>query len=203
MKHSKAPSVNKYIWHLSRPMHPGLETVRDNAHGNDQFMEQTISERRQLDRISFPKTTMRLAKESLVIVGIGSFDLVSTLIWVNSHGAQEANPLFRYYLAMGPYVFVAMKFIMLMAPIFLLEWASHRRPVFTRWASRFAIVAYLGLYAAGVARLNPHFLGHRSEPTSIAYLDAESVTVPSNDPLRGFSPGAAASSSTMPTEGMN
>ena len=169
-------------------------------------MEQTLLVRRQFDLSYVPSMKMRLAKESMLIACIGSFDLVSTLVWVNTHGAQEANPLFRYYLAAGPFVFVFMKFVLLMAPIFLLEWASHRRPVFTRLASRFAIVAYLGMYAVGVARLNPHFLGHGPDRTSVAYLDYSDIKAmlgSASDPTRGFSTGTAQSSSTMPTEGMN
>jgi hypothetical protein len=48
--------------------------------------------------------------------------------------------------------------VMLLCPVFLLEWARRRRPLFATWGSRFAIAAYLSLYLVGVVKLNPQFL---------------------------------------------
>jgi len=101
---------------------------------------------------------MKISRESIIIAGIGIADLITTLLWVNHHGAQEANPLFRFYLAMGAAWFALMKIVMLAAPILLLEWARSHRPVFTRIASRCAIVGYLGIYVVGVMHLNPNLL---------------------------------------------
>lgn len=98
--------------------------------------------------------------ESILLFVIGLADLFTTLNWVNNQGAQEANPIFRFYLSMGPIWFSAMKLICLIAPIFLLEWAARRRPCFTRWASRCAILCYMGMYTVGVLRLNPHLLSN-------------------------------------------
>ncbi len=101
---------------------------------------------------------MRLAKESALLILIGSLDLYSTLAWVGSRGAQEANPVFQYYLMLGPFWFIVMKMVLLIGPLFLLEWAERRRPRSARMGARFAIVAYLALYVVGVARLNPQLL---------------------------------------------
>jgi hypothetical protein len=97
---------------------------------------------------------MKISRESWIIAAIGIADLATTLIWVQHHKAMEANPLFARYLAMGVGWFAAMKILLLAAPIVILEWARARRPVFTRWAARFAIVAYVALYGVGVAQLN-------------------------------------------------
>jgi hypothetical protein len=97
---------------------------------------------------------MKISKESWVILAIGFADLISTLVWVGRHGAGEANPLFAHYLSMGPLWFSLMKVVLLAGPIFILEWAKHRRPRFTRYASRFAIAAYLVMYGVGFYRLN-------------------------------------------------
>lgn len=112
---------------------------------------------------------MRLSRESMIIFTIGIADLATTLMWVHNHGAQEANPIFSRYLAMGPLVFSLMKLVMLCAPIFLLEWARRTRPVFTRNAARFAIAAYLGLYCIGFAKLNMR--AKEPAPTSVAMAD--------------------------------
>src|SRR5262249_19044075 len=111
---------------------------------------------------------MRLSKESLLLICIGVLDLISTLVWVNIHGAQEANPIFRHYLELGPIWFALMKMVMLAAPIFLLEWARRRRPVFTRYASRFAVGAYLLMYVVGVAKLNPQLFQPRQQRLTMA-----------------------------------
>jgi len=84
-------------------------------------------------------------------------DLVTTLIMVQK-GAWEGNPIFEYYLAKGVPWFILMKSIFILAPIFLLELARRHRPVFTQWASRVAILAYLGLYVIGVMHLNPSLM---------------------------------------------
>jgi hypothetical protein len=110
---------------------------------------------------------MKIAKESIVIAVIGIADLVTTVTWVSYHGAQEANPVFAHYLSMGLGWFALMKLVLLVAPIYLLEWARRRRPKFTLNASRFAIGAYCGLYIIGVAHLNPSMLRPRSAEAAV------------------------------------
>ena len=169
-------------------------------------MEQALTITRQLLPLGGFSINMKLHKESIAILCIGLLDLISTLVWVDTHGAQEANPLFQYYLALGPVYFIFMKFIMLMAPIFLLEWAARKRPNFTRSASRFAVCAYLAMYVVGVAKLNPDLLHHQRQHTEIAAIEAraaESFSLPADDPMRGFSSGFAVSGPNAPSEGIN
>ena len=110
---------------------------------------------------------MKIAKESVFIAVIGLADLVTTVTWVSYHGAQEANPVFAHYLSMGLGWFALMKLVLLVAPIYLLEWARRRRPKFTLNASRFAIGAYCGLYVIGVAHLNPGMLRPKSAEAAV------------------------------------
>jgi hypothetical protein len=121
---------------------------------------------------------MKLSKESIVLMCVGILDLVSTLIWVNTHGAEEANPLFRHYLQLGPAWFAMMKLVMLAAPIFLLEWARIRRPVFTRHASRFAAGAYLVMYVVGFAKLNPQLFEPRPQRLAVAMSSSFGLAQP-------------------------
>ena len=97
---------------------------------------------------------MKIAKESWVIAAIGIADLVTTIIFIQHHGAQEANPVFRHYWNMGLQAFIAAKAICVAGPLFILEWARRRNPRFVSWALRTAIVCYLCLYGIGVAKLN-------------------------------------------------
>ena len=97
---------------------------------------------------------MKLTKESWIILIIGLLDLTSTLFWINNSGAKEANPIFNYYLAMGPVWFIAAKFTCLLCPILLFEFARRTNPKFAVSGARVAIAGYLILYAVGVANLN-------------------------------------------------
>ncbi len=97
---------------------------------------------------------MKIAKESLVIAAIGVADLVTTIVFIKHHGAQEANPLFRHYWEMGLAAFIIAKLICLLGPLLVLEWARKRNPRFVAGALRTAIVGYLGFYIAGYMQLN-------------------------------------------------
>ncbi|HEV2474265.1 MAG TPA: DUF5658 family protein [Chthonomonadales bacterium] len=97
---------------------------------------------------------MRISRESWIIAAIGAADLVSTILFIRHHGAQEANPVFRHYWSMGILAFVAAKTICVVGPLFVLEWARKRSPRFVSMALRGAIAGYLILYGVGFVRLN-------------------------------------------------
>lgn len=113
---------------------------------------------------------MKLAKETWIIAAIGVADLVTTIIFIRHHGAQEANPVFRHYWDMGLFAFVAAKCTCLAGPLFILEWARRRRPRFVSWALRAAIMGYVGMYGIGFVRLNGPANAHFEE------ADASEVT---------------------------
>jgi len=151
---------------------------------------------------------MKLSKESVLLICIGVLDLVSTLIWVNHHGAQEANPIFRTYLELGPMWFALMKIVMLAAPIYLLEWAGRRRPEFTRFASRFAVGAYLLMYVVGVAKLNPQLIHPKPQRLTLALydgMDFGKAELPNESSIRDYKPGTAEPYNDSPvlTEGLH
>ena len=97
---------------------------------------------------------MKITKESCILAAIGLADLVTTIIFIQHHGAQEANPLFRHYWEMGLAAFVAAKFLCLFGPLVVLEWARQRNPRFVMGALRCTIAAYLTLYSIGFTKLN-------------------------------------------------
>jgi hypothetical protein len=116
---------------------------------------------------------MKIAKESWILAAIGLADLFTTMTWVQNQGAAEGNPIFQYYLLMGPFWFALIKVVMIVSPIFLLEWARRHRPVFTAWASRGAILAYFGLYIVGVGRLNPQIVASHIPGSQVAMEDTD------------------------------
>ncbi|HZT44252.1 MAG TPA: DUF5658 family protein [Chthonomonadaceae bacterium] len=98
--------------------------------------------------------SQKIAWETWIIAAIALADLVTTIIFIQNHGAQEANPVFRRYWDMGLGAFVLAKSICVVGPLFILEWARRRKPLLVTWALRVAIVGYLGLYGMGLLRLN-------------------------------------------------
>ena len=93
-------------------------------------------------------------RESVALMVIGIADLVTTLIWVHKSGAIEANPIFSSYLQLGDGWFVASKLLMLICPVFLIEWAHLSRPNFAQMGARFAVLGYIVVYCVGVSGLN-------------------------------------------------
>ena len=97
---------------------------------------------------------MKLSKESWILLFIGSADLATTILWIERGMAEEANPLFHFFWNQGLLAFIAAKYLFLLGPILLLEWARWRRPRFALMGLRAGALAYVLLYGAGVASIN-------------------------------------------------
>lgn len=125
---------------------------------------------------------MKIARESWIIAAIGLTDLVSTILFIEHHGASEANPLFHRLWEIGPLVFVAAKLACLIGPIAIFEWARRRRPQLVLLASRSVIAAYLLCYCVGFAGLNkPEPNGEETEaPIQVRIVRDELSEVHSN-----------------------
>lgn len=101
-----------------------------------------------------PYSKMKIAKETWIIMAIGIADLATTILFIQHHGAQEANPLFKRYWEMGVTVFVCAKIALLLGPLCVLEWARKKNPRFVSCALRSAIAAYVVMYGIGFYKLN-------------------------------------------------
>jgi hypothetical protein len=97
---------------------------------------------------------MKIARETWIIAAIGIADLMTTIVFIRNHGAQEANPLFRHYWEMGIPAFIMAKLVCLAGPLLVLEWARRSNPRFVSRALRTAIVGYLSFYIVGYMQLN-------------------------------------------------
>ena len=89
---------------------------------------------------------MTLTKESIVLVGIATFDLAVTLLLLGSGVAYEGNPLMAYYLRYGVGTFVMVKLSLIFFPIVIAEWSKQYKPRFVRLMLRATIATYLGAY---------------------------------------------------------
>ena len=97
---------------------------------------------------------LKLAKETYILIAIGIADLISTIFFIQRHGASEANPIFRHYWDMGLPIFITAKIALMACPLLILEWARRTKPRLVARGLRCAIAGYVILYGVGVARLN-------------------------------------------------
>jgi hypothetical protein len=89
---------------------------------------------------------LTLARESILLIGICTADLASTLLLLSSGAAVEGNPLMGFYLRYGIGTFVMVKLSLIFLPIFIAEWGKRYKPRFVRNMLRATIAAYLGMY---------------------------------------------------------
>ena len=93
--------------------------------------------------------------ETVLLVIIGGLDLISTLYFIATHQAMEANPLFGAVLDhFGHIGFIVAKALLLAIPLVIAELARKQHPLFVKNGLRLTIILYLGLYAISFARSN-------------------------------------------------
>src|SRR5258706_4412884 len=90
---------------------------------------------------------LQIAWESGLLAAICSADMISTL-WLVANGyARESNPILVFYLNHGGAVcFAAVKTLLFVGPLFLLELIRRQRPQVVRGLLRVGIVAYIAIY---------------------------------------------------------
>lgn len=98
----------------------------------------------------FPKVHL----STLCLLTIGTFDLVTTLMWLN-RGQVEGNPVFSYFAERGSFALVGAKLAFLFGPILLLEFARRHRPVTAEIGTWAAVVGYLYLYVGHLLQMKP------------------------------------------------
>jgi hypothetical protein len=92
--------------------------------------------------------------ETVILTVIGCLDLLSTIYFVATKQAFEANPLFARLLHLGPWPFTLAKALLLAIPLAIAEYARRHNEPFVRAALRMGIILYIGLYAISFARSN-------------------------------------------------
>ncbi len=97
---------------------------------------------------------MKIAKETVIIGVLGTIDLITTIIFIQHHGAEEANPIFRLFWNIGLPAFIAAKVLLTVCPLLVLEWARKRNPRFVQMGMRSAIAGYMMMYGFGFLHLN-------------------------------------------------
>ena len=92
---------------------------------------------------------------NLVLLILGLADLATTLIWLGSGVAVEANPVMAALLRAGAPVFAGVKLLTLAAYVLAMEWYRRRRSEsFARFVGLLTTIAYAGIYAISFAVVN-------------------------------------------------
>ncbi len=111
---------------------------------------------------------MTLTKESLLLIGICTADLASTLYLLQNGMAREGNPLMSYYLRHGIGTFVMIKLSLVFLPIFIAEWCKQFKPRFVRFMLRATIAIYVGSYLLVMLSVNTGRVASAGEPLYFA-----------------------------------
>ena len=96
---------------------------------------------------------MNLRRTICTLAAIGLFDLCFSLWLFRSGLAVEGNPAMAWVLSHSPLAFVALKCLLLLGPIGLLQWAAARHPDFVLRAARVAAAAYVSALAFAIVQV--------------------------------------------------
>lgn len=90
------------------------------------------------------------AIEVLTLLLLCAVDMYSTVYWVRTGVATEANPLLAWAFAIHPAVFVLVKAATFLPSLALATFLARRHPAKVATLLRFVILAYISLYLVGV-----------------------------------------------------
>lgn len=91
-----------------------------------------------------------------VLLTIATFDLVTTLIWLNM-GGLEGNQLFAWVAKHGSFALVAAKFLYLIIPVSILEYVRTQKPRTGEIGTWLAAALYAFLYVGHLLQMRTQF----------------------------------------------
>ena len=91
--------------------------------------------------------------EILTLLLLCAVDMYSTVYWVRTGVAVEANPLLTWTFGIHPVVFVLVKTATFLPNLALAAFLARRHPAKVALLLRFVILAYVAIYLAGVFHL--------------------------------------------------
>lgn len=91
-----------------------------------------------------------LAWDSLLLFFICTLDMCSTLYWVHTGAASEANPWMEFCLQHGDALFCAVKMLSFLPLLAFAAYYRVRRPRLIAASLRGTVVLYIGIYVCAV-----------------------------------------------------
>jgi hypothetical protein len=99
--------------------------------------------------------TPKMLPVNAALLAVGVADLLTTVFWLATGRAVEANPMMAAVLRVGIGAFVTTKLVTLVAYVGVMEWYRRRRcAVFARVVGSITLIAYIGIYAISFACVN-------------------------------------------------
>ena len=95
-----------------------------------------------------------IAFDTLVLILICLFDLLTTLFFISLDIAIEANPIMAYALSQGVHYFIWVKVCSFLPFSVLIEIYRRQEPFKAKVITRIVWVIYLGMYLYGTLTLN-------------------------------------------------
>lgn len=103
-----------------------------------------------------------------VLLTIATFDLITTLLWLNM-GGMEGNPFFAWVAKTGGSVgLVIAKMVYLVVPVSLLEYVRTKKPRSGEIGTWLAAILYAALYVGHLVQMREHF-----QPQPVAGTETE------------------------------
>lgn len=91
--------------------------------------------------------------EVLILIALCSLDMFSTIYWIKTGKAREANPFLAWTFHLSPVLFVVIKAGTFLPAAALAAFMARRYPRFITWLLRAVILLYVAFYGAGVFKL--------------------------------------------------
>ncbi|NUL82242.1 MAG: hypothetical protein HUU60_05895 [Armatimonadetes bacterium] len=95
-----------------------------------------------------------LCIESWVILLLCAADLLTTLVFLQKGMAEEGNPIMKFYLEHSALAFIAVKGVLVIGPLVIIEWGRRHRPISVRKLARVAAFGYAGIYLGLFLQVN-------------------------------------------------
>lgn len=89
-------------------------------------------------------------REIFALVCLCFLDMLTTLWWVETGRATEANPFLQWTFHFHPIVFVLVKLLSTLPACYFALRLAKRYPGFTTWLTRMVLATYLLLYVGNL-----------------------------------------------------
>ncbi len=117
--------------------------------GKDETSTKTTPTRRKGYQINFGghlKLRRAAERETFILLVVSYVDMMTTLYWVSTGRATEANPFLQWTFSHHPVAFVIVKMLATLPAIYFAPKLAEKHPVFTVWLLRAVIAVYLFVY---------------------------------------------------------
>lgn len=85
-------------------------------------------------------------RETFVLLLVSYIDMMTTLYWVATGRATEANPFLQWTFDHHPVAFVLVKMLATLPAVYFAPKLAQKHPTFTIWLLRVVIVLYALIY---------------------------------------------------------